>query len=66
MLSNYTCKNAFEEDIAIVNFYFDKSTVIQYETSQRMTWFDFFSQVGKKEGQLKICSNLILILKQIK
>ena len=39
--------NAFEEDIAIVNFYFDDSTIMQYNTFQTMTWFDYISQVSK-------------------
>ena len=37
--------NALEEDIAIVNFYFDESDVIQYTTFQRMTVIDFISSV---------------------
>ena len=37
--------NALEEDITIVNFYFDESDVIQYTTFQRMTVIDFISSV---------------------
>ena len=38
--------NALEEDIAIVNFYFDKSVAVQFTTSLRMTWLDFISSVS--------------------
>ena len=37
--------NALEEDITVVNFYFDESDVIQYTTFQRMTIIDFISSV---------------------
>ena len=40
--------NAFEKDITIVNFYFDESTIVKYNTFQRMTWFDYISQVSKE------------------
>ena len=40
--------NALEEDITIVNFYFDESDVIQYTTFQRMTVIDFISSVRQK------------------
>ena len=39
--------NAFEEDIAIANFYFDESTIAQYTTFESMTWEDYISQVSK-------------------
>ena len=38
--------NALEEDITIVNFYFDESNIIQYNTFLRMTAIDFISSVG--------------------
>ena len=41
--------NAFEEDIAIVNFYFEESTIVQYNTFERMTWSGYISQVGNTE-----------------
>ena len=37
--------NALEEDITIVNFYFDESDVIQFTTFLRMTPMDFLSSV---------------------
>ena len=39
--------NALEEDITIVNFYFDESNIIQYTTFLRMTPIDFISSVTK-------------------
>ena len=44
--------NALEEDITIVNFYFDESDVIQYTTFQRMTVIDFISSVRCKVCKL--------------
>ena len=52
--------NAFENDIAIVNFYFDKSTIVQFNTFQRMTWFDYISQVGKEKQQFKVHFNILI------
>ena len=37
--------NALEEDITIVNFYFEESNVIQFTTFLRMTSMDFLSSV---------------------
>ena len=45
--------NAFEEDIAIVNFYFDKSSVAQYATFERMTMKDYISQVTNRKQLLQ-------------
>ena len=45
--------NAFEEDIAIVNFYFDEPTVVQYSTFESMTWKDYISQVSRRNGFFK-------------
>ena len=38
--------NALEEDITMVNFYFDESNIIQYTTFERMTVIDFMSSVN--------------------
>ena len=38
--------DAFENDIAIVNFYFDKSTVLEFKRDQRMKLEDYISQMG--------------------
>ena len=37
--------DAYEKDIAIAHFYFEKPTIRQFQRSQRMTFFDFLSQV---------------------
>ena len=38
--------NAYEKDIAMVNFYFDKSSILQYIRQERMTKVDYISQMG--------------------
>ena len=38
--------DAFEKDISIVDFYFSKSTIMQFKRSERMTWVDYISQIG--------------------
>ena len=38
--------NAFEEDIAIVNFYFDKASILQYTRQESMTTVGYISQLG--------------------
>ena len=38
--------DAFEKDISIVDFYFSKSTIVQFKRSERMTWVDYISQIG--------------------
>ena len=38
--------NAFEEDIAIINFYFDKSYILQYTRHESMTMAGYISQLG--------------------
>ena len=39
--------DALEEDITIVNFFFDEPNIIQYTTFLRMTGIDFISSVSK-------------------
>ena len=39
--------DALEEDITIVNFFFDEPNIIQYTTFLRMTGIDFISSVRK-------------------
>ena len=38
--------NAVEEDVTLVNFYFDESEVLQYLSYLRMTPTDFISKVS--------------------
>ena len=42
--------DAFENDIAMVNFYFERSNVPQYKRAVRMTGSDYLSQVGGMLG----------------
>ena len=38
--------DAFEKDIAIVNFYYDQSNVVKFKKTQRITMTGFISQIG--------------------
>ena len=38
--------NAYEKDIALVEIFFSKSTIFQMGRQPRMTWIDYFSNVG--------------------
>ena len=42
--------DAYENDIAVVNFYFDKSTVLEFKRAQRMKLVDYISQMGGLVG----------------
>ena len=46
--------NAYEKDIAMVNFYFDKSSILQYIRQERMTKVDYISQMGGLLGPERI------------
>jgi len=50
--------DAYEKDIAIVQFYFMKSSVIEFETSPSQNWIDFFSAIG---GLLGLCIGISII-----
>ena len=50
--------NAFEKDIAILNLYFGKDTVPEYETNERMTVWDFISNIG---GLLGLCAGVSIL-----
>ena len=53
--------DAYTNDIAIVNFYFDKSTVMLYKRDQRMTTIDYISQMGGLLGLGIGCSFISII-----
>ena len=38
--------DAFEKDIAVVNFYFAKPTVVQYKRIGRLSWIEYLCQIG--------------------
>ena len=42
--------DAFKKDIAIVNFYFDRGTALQYKRKVRITMEDLISQFGGTLG----------------
>ena len=42
--------NAFEKDIAMVKFYFEKSGVVQFQRKASNNWSNFMSQVGGNAG----------------
>ena len=42
--------DAFEKDIAVVKFYFEKNGVVQFKRRASNNWSDFMSQVGGNAG----------------
>ena len=38
--------DAYDKDIAMVQFFYKKSTIIQMGTQVTMSWIDYFSAVG--------------------
>ena len=50
--------DAYDEDIAVVEFYFKKSSVIEFSTNVRLTWIDFFSAIG---GLLGLCIGVSIV-----
>ena len=38
--------DAFEQDIAVVNFYFSKSTIVQFKRVGRLSWIEYLCQIG--------------------
>lgn len=50
--------DAFNEDIAVVNIFFDTSSVMEFGTKQRLGWVDFISNVG---GLLGLCLGLSIV-----
>jgi len=50
--------DAYDKDIAVVEFYFKKSSVVEFKTNVSMTWIDFFAAVG---GLLGLCIGLSIV-----
>ncbi|XP_071743893.1 uncharacterized protein [Lepeophtheirus salmonis] len=50
--------NSFESDIAVVNFYFDTSAVLQYSRRKKLTTIEFMGQIG---GLLGLCIGFSII-----
>lgn len=42
--------DAFEKDIGIINIFFKEKKIMKYETANRMSFFDFLSQIGGSLG----------------
>ena len=38
--------NAYEQDISIVNFFFDKSSIFKFIREENMTFVDYIAQLG--------------------
>jgi hypothetical protein len=50
--------DAYDKDIALVQFYFKSSSVLQFETRQSQGWIDFFSSIG---GLLGLCIGISIV-----
>lgn len=44
--------DAYDEDIAVVSFYFESAEVFEFSREARMTWVGFISQIG---GLMGLC-----------
>ena len=49
-MDEFPTYDAYEKDIAMVNFYFERGNVLQFRRNERMTINDFVSQVGGLAG----------------
>jgi hypothetical protein len=50
--------DAYDNDIAILNIYFDAASVLEFGTQASQGWVDFFSNVG---GLLGLCLGLSIV-----
>ena len=50
--------DAFEKDIALVQFYFKSASVQEFQTDVSQTWIDFFSAIG---GLLGLCIGISIV-----
>ena len=50
--------NAYEKDVAIVNFYFESTTCFEFVRNLRKTWTDFISDLG---GILGLCMGISFV-----
>ena len=50
--------NAYEKDIAVVTFFFDTGTVVEYVNDERMSLEQFISQIG---GLMGLCTGFSFI-----
>ena len=47
--------DAYDQDIAVLNVFFDWSAVVQYSSQPMQTWTDYFAAIG---GALGLCIGL--------
>ena len=50
--------DAYDKDIAVLNVYFDSTTVLKLKSEKRQTWIDYFSSVG---GAMGLCIGLSIV-----
>ena len=50
--------DAFEKDIAVVQFYFKSASVLEFQTDVSQTWINFFSAIG---GLLGLCIGISIV-----
>lgn len=50
--------DAYVEDIAVVNFYFEEPTVFQYSRTVRLTFVGFLSQVIEGQNEKLVFSEV--------
>ena len=50
--------NAYEKDIAMVTFFFETGTVVEYVNEERMSVIQFISQIG---GLMGLCTGFSFI-----
>jgi hypothetical protein len=50
--------DAYQKDIAVLNVFFDSTTVMVFKSQRRQSWLDYFSAVG---GALGLCIGLSII-----
>ena len=53
--------NAFEKDIGIINVFFKDKKIMRYVTANRMSFFDFLSQIGGSLGLVMGISIISLV-----
>jgi len=56
--SNPRHYDAYSTDIAVLQVFFDKPVVFLFESSQRLTWIGFFSNIG---GLLGLCIGMSMV-----
>ena len=50
--------NAYDEDIATVEIFFDTPSILYYNSQHRLTWINFLSSIG---GILGLCIGISIV-----